>query len=106
MQYIVANGRTHYSKSFLSWLRNAPELLCSVAQVRDIVREFQPDVIVSDFEPLTASPLIAAKCDVVAVSRPVALLDAAVPLPDGMDFDRRLTRSTIRLFTIGATRRL
>jgi uncharacterized protein (TIGR00661 family) len=106
MQYIVANGRTHYSKSFLSWLRNAPELLRSVWHVRDIVREFQPDVIVSDFEPLTASPLIAAKCDVVAVSRPVALLDAAVPLPDGMDFDRRLTRSTIRLFTIGATRRL
>lgn len=106
MDYVVANGKTDYVRTFVRWLHDSPRILRTVWHVRKLVREFQPDLILSDYEPLTASPLVEPKCEVFAVSRPAALLDPAIPLPDDMRFERRLTKTAIRLVTCGAHRRL
>lgn len=105
LPYIVAEGRTCYSQTFRNWMRDLPKLFGSLWRVRRIVRCFEPDLILTDFEPLTASPLIEARCEIVAVSRQIALFDPSVPLPEGLALERKLTRTAIRLFTCGADRR-
>lgn len=104
LPYIVEQGCTDYGKTFRSWLRHLPEFMASLNRVRKLVQTYQPDLILSDFEPITASPLIGPHCEVIAVSRQVTLFDRSVPLPETQHLERKLTRSAIRLFTCGADR--
>lgn len=104
LPYIVDQGRTDYGKTFRSWVRQLPLFMASLNRVRKLVQTFQPELILSDFEPLTASPLIGPNCEVLAVSRQVTLFDRAVPLPETQLLERKLTRTAIRLFTCGADR--
>ncbi len=103
--YATKNGQTDYLKSFKQWSRALPTLLKGIWAIRRIAREFQPDLVVSDFEPMTASPLVEPRCEVVAISRQVSLLDPDVPMPPTGGFDRKMTRSVIRVFTCGADRK-
>lgn len=105
LAYEVANGGTDYARTVKKWIREIPQVLSHMVHVRGIVREFQPDVVISDFEPLTANPMIQPRCEVIALSRQVALSDRAVPLPSEMAMQRKLTRTVIRLFTGGVDRR-
>jgi len=105
LAYAVANGGTDYSRTFWKWVHETPQVLSHLVHVRNLVREFEPDVVISDFEPLTANPMIQPKCEVIALSRQVALSDRAVPLPSEMAWQRKLTRTAIRLFTGGVDRR-
>jgi uncharacterized protein (TIGR00661 family) len=105
LEYVVHRGQTDYLQTFLRWVREVPSLLGTLRRLRRICREFRPDLVLSDFELLTAHPLLRPGCEVLAVSRPVALIDGGVPLPEGNNFDRRIARTTIRLFTAGADRR-
>ena len=104
MSYVFADGRTDFRRTFLKWLREAPDVLRSLWRLRSIVREFRPDLVISDFEPLTASPLLQPRCEVISISRQVALLDPQIPLPESQQFSRKLARSTFRLFSAGADR--
>jgi uncharacterized protein (TIGR00661 family) len=104
LSYVVSEGKTDYQKSFAKWLREIPTVFSHLWKIRSLVREFSPEIVISDFEPLTASPLIEPGCEVIALSRQVALFDRAVPLPEEMAWERKLTRSVIRLFTAGADR--
>lgn len=105
LSYELSNGGADFKRTFVKWVREVPQVMKHLFEVRTIVREFEPDVIISDFEPLTASPLIQPKCEVIALSRQVALSDRAVPLPREMAWERKMTRTVIRLFTAGADRR-
>jgi len=104
LPYIVDQGRTDYGKTFRSWVRQLPAFMASLNRVRKLVQTFQPELILSDFEPLTASPLIGPNCEVIAISRQVTLFDRAIPLPESQHLERKLTRTAIRLFTCGADR--
>eukprot|EP00913_Durusdinium_trenchii_P023340 g21918.t1 len=105
LSYAVTNGRPDYRRTFSKWLRELPRVARHLWTLRKMVREFQPDFVISDFEPLSASPLIRPRCEVVAISRQVTLFDHSIPLPpDDNETHRRLTRSVIRLFTAGADR--
>ncbi|HUG90934.1 MAG TPA: glycosyltransferase family protein [Planctomycetaceae bacterium] len=106
LAYLAAGGRVQYGRSAVTWLAELPLVLGHLRTLRHVVREFEPDLIVSDFEPLTASPWLRPECEVVALSRQAALIDPGVPLPDGAEFEQKLTRSVIRLFTAGADRLL
>ncbi|MBW3543136.1 MAG: hypothetical protein KY476_22995, partial [Planctomycetes bacterium] len=99
LSYEVAAGRTDYRGTFLKWTREMPRVMSHLWRLRRLVREFEPELILSDFEPLTASPMLGARCAIVALSRQVALFDRDVPLPEGRGLERKLTRSAIRLFT-------
>jgi len=105
MEYVVDRGQTDYMKTFVTWSRQLPQVLRSISQLRQLCREFRPELVISDFEPLTGSPLLGPGCEVLAASRPAALIDPQVPIPDGGRFERRLFKSTIYLFTRGADRR-
>jgi len=104
LPYLVTSGKTDYGRTFRHWLRQLPEFWQSANAVRRIVQSFRPELILSDFEPLTASPLIGPTCEVVCLSRQVALFDRDIPLPADLPWERKLTRTVIRLFTSGADR--
>lgn len=104
LEYVIQNGQTDYQATAAKWARSIPKMLVSLSRVKSLVREFQPEAIVSDFEPFTASPMLGADCPVISVSRQVTLCDPEIPSPEGLDFDRRLARSTIRLFLMGSDR--
>lgn len=105
LSYAVTNGRPDYRRTFSKWLRELPQVARHLWRLRKMVREFQPELVISDFEPLTASPLIRPRCEVVSISRQVTLFDRSIPLPpDDNETHRKLTRSVIRLFTAGADR--
>jgi uncharacterized protein (TIGR00661 family) len=104
LTYRLAHGRTDLAGTAWDWFRQVPQLWRSLQQVRRLVQRFQPELIISDFEPLTASPLCAPPCEVLALSRQVALSDHSIPLPDDHSVEKKLTRTAIRLFTCGADR--
>lgn len=103
--YVAKNGRTDYLASFKQWVRDLPKMMRGIWALRSVVREFQPDLVISDFEPMTASPLIEPNCEVVAICRQLSLLDPDIPMPPSGGFDRKMTRSVVRVFTCGADRR-
>ncbi|MBX3449989.1 MAG: hypothetical protein KF777_10540 [Planctomycetaceae bacterium] len=104
LAYAIRGGQTDFRKTAMEWLRNSPRILKSLSRLRGLVQEFQPDLILSDFEPLTASPLVGSRCEVICVSRQVALFDRAISMPDEASLERKLARTVIRLFTAGADR--
>jgi uncharacterized protein (TIGR00661 family) len=106
MEYVVAGGRADSMATFNKWLRETPAIYSSLKTLRALCTEFSPQLVISDFEPLTANPLLRPGCEVVAASRPVALIDPQLHLPEGLDHARKLARTVIRLFTCGADRRL
>lgn len=106
LPYVVTDGTTDFTATFKAWLRAVPAMFRDLFRVRRIVHDWQPDLILSDFEPLTASPLLHPPCEVLAVCRQVALFDPQVPLPDGHTLDKQFARTVIRLFTAGADRYL
>jgi len=103
--YVAKNGRTDYMASFQQWTRRLPLLFKGVWAIRALAREFRPDLVISDFEPMTASPLAEPGCEVISISRQVTLLDPDVPMPPEGGFDRKMTRSVVRVFTAGADRK-
>lgn len=105
LPYAFVGGRTDYGKTFKNWLSTAFHSLNSFQTVARAVRDFQPDLVISDFEPFSASPLLDPKCEILAVSRQMTLIDPGVPLPEGFEFERKMTRSVIRFFSMGADRR-
>lgn len=106
LPYILRDGRTDHGRTLIEWIRQLPGVAAAVAELKQLVREFQPELIVSDFEPLTASAALNPGCEVVAMSRQAALLDPAVPLPPGDHFSQKIAGTMIRLFTLGADRYL
>jgi uncharacterized protein (TIGR00661 family) len=105
LTYEISQGRADLGATLRAWLRSSPDLVDSLKSVRKLVRRFQPDLIVSDFEPLTGSPLLDPPCEVVSVCRQVALLDPAIPTPAPTSTYAKLVRTMIRLFTMGAHRK-
>lgn len=104
LAYELTDGHTDYKKSFKRWIRDVPRVAGHLWNVRRIAAEFEPDLVVSDFEPFTANPIVDPGCEVVSISRQVALCDSAVPLPPEARFERKMTKTVTRLFTIGADR--
>ncbi len=104
LPYAVHQGQTDFQKTAWNWFKESPRTFGCLRAVRQIVREYQPDLIISDFEPLTASPLLAPRCEVLAVSRQVALLDRDLEFPAHLAKNARLARAAMRLFTLGADR--
>jgi len=106
MEYVVADGRADSLRTFNKWVREAPQVYGSLRMVRSICAEFHPELVISDFEPLTGSGLLKPGCEVVAASRPMALIDPQLELPESLAMSKKLARTVIRLFSAGADRRL
>lgn len=107
LPFSCGGGKMAARKTMLAWLKTLPTIGRGLASVRRMVQDWQPDLILSDFELLTVSPVIQPRCEVVSLCRQVALFDPGVPLPEEgprMDASRKLTLTVVHLFTLGADR--
>lgn len=106
MEYAVIDGQVSIAHTTIRWLRGSGTIWQSLSTLRTLLRDVQPELIISDFEPYSASPLLGSRCEVIAASRPASLLDPDIPLPETSHFQRKITRTAIRMFCGGADRRL
>lgn len=107
LPFSCGGGKTAASKTAAQWLKLVPTIGRALFSVRRMVHDWQPDLILSDFELLTVCPVIQPRCEVVSLCRQVALFDPGVPLPEEgpqMDASRKLTLTVVHLFTLGADR--
>lgn len=104
LPYAVTSGQTDFKRTAWNWARSLGPISHSLRTLKRTIIDFAPDLIISDFEPLTASPLLVPDCEVVAVCRQLALSEKSIAAADSHGFESRLTRTVIRLFTAGADR--
>ncbi len=90
-------------KAFASHL---PGLLESIYRAHGIITAFDPDLIVSDFEPITGSPLVAPGVYKVGIGNQPILHHPAVEHLQGMKMQRFNIRIVEKLFTSGVDVRL
>lgn len=104
LPYFLQDGKTDPFQTIRNWGKNLPDTLSSLFHLKRMVREFEPELIISDFEPMTGNPFLAPGCEVVSMCRQVALLDPNIPIPPCKTIQQRITCTMIRCFTMGATR--
>lgn len=104
LPYVLQDGKTNPWQTVRNWASKFPATLASLFELKRMVQEFEPELIISDFEPMTGNPLLSPGCEVVSMCRQVALLDPNIPLPPCRTIHQRMTGTMIRCFTMGATR--
>jgi len=104
LPYALVGGRADPWQTVRNWCGNLPSTLTSLLDLKRMVQEFEPELIISDFEPMTGSPFLSPGCEVVSMCRQVALLDPNIPLPACSSIQQRITVTMVRCFTMGATR--
>lgn len=107
LPFSCGGGRTKAGRTALQWGKMLPSIGRSLMSVRRMVHDWQPELIVSDFELLTVCPVLQPPCEVVSLCRQVSLFDPGVPLPEEgpqMDASRKLTLTVVHFFTLGADR--
>ncbi|MBS3763215.1 MAG: hypothetical protein KGZ25_07940 [Planctomycetes bacterium] len=99
----VGNGQGGVSetRTTAAFLKNFPRLMDEIAKAHRLVRDFQPDVIVSDFEPITACPVVAPDIPKIGLSHQSAVLSPGVHHPPGLPFAKLSTRTVVSIFTAG-----
>jgi len=103
LPYVLVRGKTDFRQTAINWFSTLPKTCWAIRQVQRVVDEFEPELILSDFEPLTGSPFLKKKCEVISLCRQTALLDPDVPLPAGDHFAKRITGTMVRIYTMGTT---
>ena len=106
LPYRQESGATDLAGTARDWLADLPATLRHRRRVKRLARDFAPDLVISDFEFYTGSPGLGLDCPIVSACRQVAVLDPNIPLPPHEARGRGLTRTVIRLFAMGADRRL
>ena len=106
LPYVDRDGRTDFKRTAALWAKRTPSLLRSRRLVKRLARANRIDAVLSDFELFTGGPSLGLDVPTVSVCRQVALLDSQIPLPTDDVSGRGLTRTVIRLFAMGADRRL
>lgn len=86
------------AKAFVS---NMPELLSSLYQGHKIISKFEPDLIVSDFDPITGSPMVAPSVFKVGIGNLAMAQRPGIDRLAGLRFERFNTNLAVKLCTSG-----
>jgi len=83
------------------FLKNLPNFLGEFRRAQEIITDFAPDVIVSDFDPISGSPFVGAGLPKIGLSHQNVLLSPGMYHPSGMVVEKFFTHAVLRLFTEG-----
>ena len=107
MSYVTDGaGSISKRRTVLAFLKNLPRFLDEFGRVQELITGFGPDLIVTDFEPVCACPLLAPAICKVGLSNQNVLMDPAAYHPGGLPLEKLFTYAVVHLFTDGATHRL
>ena len=86
------------AKAFVS---NMPELLSSLYQGHKLISKFNPDLIVSDFDPITGSPMVAPSVFKVGIGNLAMVKQPGIDRLAGPRIERFNTNLAAKLCTSG-----
>ena len=89
-----------------AFLRYLPELLASFGRAQDIISDFAPHLMVSDFDPISGSAFVAPAITKVGLSHQNILLSKGMYHPPRMQMEKFFTYAVLNIFTGGLTHRL
>ncbi len=100
---MVENGAGGVSKraTMKAFARHLPNLFESFHRAHGMISAFAPDLIVSDFEPITGSPFVAPGTFKVGIGNEAMLSHAAAVRPPKANLDRFNVNVVRKLFTSG-----
>jgi len=84
-----------------AFVRHLPELLDSFRRAQDLITDFAPDVVVSDFDPVLGSMFVAPAITKVGLSHQNVLLAPDMYHPPGMLVEKLVTFAVVRTYTGG-----
>ncbi len=88
-------------KTAKAFVFNMPELLSSLVQGHKIISKFRPDLIVSDFDPITGSPMVAPSVYKVGIGNLSMARQQGLDRSTGLRFERFNTNLAVKLCTSG-----
>jgi len=88
-------------KTASSFITHMPELLSSLYQGHKLITAFNPDLIVTDFDPITGSPMVAPSILKVGIGNWAMARQRGVSHLPGIKFERFNTNLAVKLCTSG-----
>ena len=104
----VGNGRGGVSQrgTVCAFFRYLPEFLGGLRRAQELITDFAPHVVVSDFDPVSGSAFVAPGITKVGLSHQNVLLAPGLYHPPGMRVPKLFTWGVVRAFTDGLDHRL
>ena len=99
----IADGTGGVSKrgTMKAFATHLPELLESFRRAHVMISKFDPDLVISDFDPITGSPFVAPSVFKVGISNQSILITAGVQHLPGLRMERFNVNLIGKLFTSG-----
>ena len=94
-------GGISKSRTARAFVSNMPDLLSSLYQGHKLISKFNPDLIVSDFDPITGSPMVAPAVFKVGIGNQAMTRHSAIDQLTGLRFERFNTNLAVKLCTSG-----
>lgn len=88
-------------KTAKAFVFNMPDLVASMVQGHKIITKFNPDLIVSDFDPITGSPIVAPSVFKIGIGNFAMARQPGVDRLAGLRLERFNTNLAVKLCTSG-----
>jgi uncharacterized protein (TIGR00661 family) len=88
-------------KTAKAFVFNMPELVTSLVQGHKLITKFRPHFIVSDFDPITGSPMVAPSVYKVGIGNLSMARQSGIDRMTGLRFERFNTSLAVKLCTSG-----
>lgn len=101
-----SGNRLHYRKTLFDNLKNFSKLAAAWRSVSAEIKKFQPDLAITDFEPMTAMIARRQKLPLISIDNQHQLTDTRIELPLKYRKDLLLDKLIIRFMVSGAKKYL
>lgn len=101
-RFAYVNNQVRYKRTLARNLVSAPQALRSLRRLLRLMDEWQIDVVVTDFEPLSCAAGRHKKLPVISIDNQHTLTNARISYPRGYARDAAAAKLVTRLMTPGA----
>jgi uncharacterized protein (TIGR00661 family) len=101
-RFAYVNNRVRYKRTIAKNLITAPQAARSLSQLKECVEEWNTDLVITDFEPLTCHIGRKLKLPVISIDNQHCLTNAVVSYPGKYRRDAAAAKLVTRLMTPGA----
>lgn len=98
-RFAYLNNRVRYKRTIAKNLITAPQAARSLSRLKDLVDDWQTDLVITDFEPLTCHVGHKKKLPVISIDNQHCLTNAEVSYPKQYRRDAAAAKFVTRLMT-------
>lgn len=97
LRFVYQENEVRYLKTIFKNLMNTPEAVRSLSILKDLCETFQPQLVISDFEPLTAAIAHLRKLPLLSIDNEHVLTKTKYDSPEGYHNERQVALLITRL---------